>query len=365
MKRILFLATEDWFVRSHFLGLLQRAQAEGFDVIVAARASGALAEDGVRVIDTPFARGSLKPWEVGRQIKHLRQLLERERPDIIHAFGLKPIAILILSQYRDAARLFAITGRGYFALARAPWARLVSAALQIMVRRALQKPRTALVVENRADQVWAGADEAFLMPGAGVDPDAFSPSPEPSSPPIIVGIVSRLVASKGIDIAVAAIAHLRAQGLPIVLRIAGGADPENPEHVSDAELARWRATDGVELLGPVSDVNAFWASTHIACLPSRGGEGLPRSLLEAAACGRVIVTTDTPGCADFVLHQETGLVVAPDDAHALAQALALLVNDERARQRMGEAGRARVIAGYTLRHAADCAASAWAQVMRA
>lgn len=358
-KKILFLATEDWFVRSHFLPLLRRARDDGYEVIVAARASGALQGEAVRVLDTPFARGSLKPWEVGRQIAHLRALLDRERPDIVHAIALKPIALLLLTRYRAAARVLAVTGRGYLAIGRAPWTRLVNWRLQRMLRRALRQPRTVLLAENTADCAWAGAGQAFIMPGAGVDPARFAPSGQPAFPPVIVGIVARLVRSKGIDLAVAAIERLRASGVSMTLRIAGGADAENPEHVSDAERARWRSTGGVELVGPVTDVNTFWASTHIACLPSRGGEGLPRSLLEAAACGRAIVTSDAPGCADFVRHGETGLVCPRGDVEAIAAALGALAQDEALRTRLGEAGRAHVCGGYTEAHAADCAAKAW------
>src|SRR5262249_51494740 len=150
-------------------------------------------------------------------------------------------------------------------------------------------------------------DRVALMPGAGVNTDVFTPQPPPADEPIVVGVVARLIRSKGIDLAVEAVKRLRATGMNIVLRIAGGVEAQNPEHVSDGEIAAWRATGGVELLDRISDVPAFWAGVHIACLPSRGGEGLPRSLLEAAACGRPIVTTDVPGCRDFIGDSGAGL----------------------------------------------------------
>jgi glycosyltransferase involved in cell wall biosynthesis len=362
MKRLLFVATEDWFVRSHFLALLHRAQTEGYEVIVAARDSGALSAERVRVIDTPFARGSLKPWELGRQVGHLRGLMQRERPDIVHAIGLKPIIFLMLTGYRDSGRVFAVIGRGFLAIASVPWTRFVNWRMKHTLRRALKEPRSTLLVENEDDRDWLGVGPAYLMPGAGVDPSVFVASSEPAAPPIVVGIVSRLVASKGIDVAVAAVERLRADGVPIVLRVAGGVDPENPAPVTEAELGRWHATAGVELVGAVSDVNAFWQAVHIACLPSRGGEGLPRSLLEAAACGRPVVTTETPGCRHFVRDGEDGILVAPNDVAALADAIRRLAADSCLRRRMGESGRKRVVDGYTLRHAADVAARAWRSV---
>jgi glycosyltransferase involved in cell wall biosynthesis len=229
----------------------------------------------------------------------------------------------------------------------------------------MRAPRSVLLVENMADADWvAGAEplapqQVLRIPGAGVDIEAFTPTPEPTSCPITVGLAARLIYSKGVDLAVAAVQKLRGEGMDIVLRVAGDIDPQNPERVREVEIAQWRAADGVELLGRFSDINAFWSGVHIACLPSRGGEGLPRSLLEAAAAGRAIVTTDVPGCADFVVNGETGLVVASDDVSALADALQALAENAEQRRGMGAAGRARVEQGYTEQHAADAAARAW------
>lgn len=367
MTKLLFLATEDWFVRSHFMPLVRRAQAEGYEVRIAARSSsGALPG----VIDMPFARGSLGPHNLLREAAAVRALIQRERPAIIHAIALKPIALSLLADPQGAARAFALTGRGYLAVSPKPWARLALGALSHRLRAALDDPRTQLVVENGDDRVWAERGQALadarvtLMPGAGVDPAAFTPQPEPSGGPIVIGAVARLVWSKGLDLAVAALARLRADGLNIELHVAGEPDADNPEAVAAEDIARWRATTGVVLRGRVTDIAGFWARAHMACLPSRGGEGLPRSLLEAAACARPIVTTDAPGCADFVT-PDCGLVVPREDSGALAVALGELARDAPRRHELGAAARARVLEGYTEAHAANAAAVAWARLLRA
>lgn len=362
--KLLFLATEDWFVRSHFLPLLRRARADGFDVVVAARSSGALTD--VRVIDTPFARGSMLPWQMARQVAHLRALLARERPHVVHAIALKPMALLALSGQSGAACVFALTGRGYLGVRRSPWVQIVNSGLRRSLRRALSQPRSVLLVENTEDRDWLSRDgdldsRSLVMPGAGVDPAAYRPAPEPAQEPIVVGIVARLIWTKGVDLAVSAVQGLREQGEDIVVRIAGAVDAESPEAVPAAMIERWRSLVGVELLGRVNDVNGFWAGCHIACLPSRGGEGLPRSLLEAAACGRPIVTTDAPGCLDFVT-DDIGIVAPAENADALMQAIQLLAHNAPLRASMGEGGRAKVIAAHTEDHAADVAAQAWRRV---
>lgn len=367
MPKLLFFATEDWFVRSHFMPLLRRAREDGFDAVVAARQSGALADvEDVRVVDTPFARGSMRPWDLALQVAHLRDLLAREQPAIVHAIALKPMAVLALCGWREGGRVLALTGRGYLGVRRSLWWGVVNEQLRSTLRRALGEPRTLLLVENTADRDWLANNgeleaQTLLMPGAGVDPKVFQPSPPPSHGPIVAGLVARLIWTKGVDLAVAAVQNLRARGENIVLRIAGDSDPESPEAVAPEDIERWRAMEGVELLGRVKDVNSFWAGAHIACLPSRGGEGAPRSLLEAAACGRPIVTSDAPGCCDFV-SEDMGLVVPREDVGALAKALQRLASDAALRAAMGAAGRAKVVAGYTEAHAADVASRAWARL---
>jgi glycosyltransferase involved in cell wall biosynthesis len=362
--RLLFFATEDWFVRSHFLPLLRRARDDGFDVVVAARSSGALTD--VHVIDTPFPRGSMLPWDMARQVAHLRDLLARERPDIVHAIALKPMALLALSGHSDAGCVFALTGRGYLGVRGSPWTQVVNTGLRTALRRALSEPRSVLLVENTDDRDWLSRDgdlenRTLIMPGAGVDPAAYTPAPEPTQGPIVVGIVARLIWTKGIDLAVAAVQGLREQGEDIVLRIAGDIDAESPEAVPAATIERWRDLPGVEVMGRVRDVNAFWAGAHISCLPSRGGEGLPRSLLEAAACRRPIVTTDAPGCLDFVT-DDIGIVAPAEDVAALMQAIQVLAHNAAVRVSMGAAGRAKVVAQHTEEHAAEVAAQAWRRV---
>lgn len=224
--------------------------------------------------------------------------------------------------------------------------------------------RGALLVENEADRLWVEGGwplpdaRVGVLPGAGVNPGVYMPAPEPQGP-VVVGVACRLVRSKGVDVAVEAIRRLRETGADIVLRIAGKPDTDNPERVDELTIAQWRTQAGVEWHGATADMNAFWAQVHIACAPSRGGEGLPRSLLEAAACGRPLVASAVPGCADFV-DASVGLLVPASDPAALAEAIARLAADAGLRQAMGRAARDKIIAGYTEAHVADCAARIWA-----
>ena len=155
--------------------------------------------------------------------------------------------------------------------------------------------------------------------------------------------------SKGIDVAVEAVRNARAQGAAVELSLYGAPDPANPKSIPDETLKAWAAEPGIAWHGRTEDVAAVWRDHHVACLPSRGGEGLPRTLLEAAACGRAIVTTDVPGCRTLVRDGTEGRLVPAGDAAGLAEALSDLSRQPDLVARMGAAARARVLDGFTER----------------
>lgn len=368
--KLMFVATEDWFVRSHFLPMVRRAVADGFDTIVAARMGDAQADlvaAGARLIDLSDARGLYGVAAMAKSVHRLHAALQRERPDIVHAIALRPILLACLATLgaKRPALVLAVTGRGYLAMTSSWRAKRALDLVALLIAQRVRAGRAVLLVENDDDRAWVAgqgalpADRVVLAPGAGVELDRYTPAPEPAPPPIRVGFVSRLVRSKGADLAVESIQRLRREGLDVTLTIAGAPDFENPAAVAPETLAAWSALPGVEVIGPITDVAGFWASKHMCCLPSRGGEGLPRSILEAGACARPIVTTAVPGCQDFVVHGLVGLVASPNDADSLSKAIRTLATDAALRNRLGDAARARVANGYTVRDAADRAAQAW------
>jgi glycosyltransferase involved in cell wall biosynthesis len=232
----------------------------------------------------------------------------------------------------------AILGHG--AARRRPLNRALAAVIRVLSRL----NRAHAVVQNSDDRdfVIAGgvapAGRVVLIPGSGVDVAAFAPAPEPEGP-VTAMMVSRLLRDKGVGELVEAAQLLRARGTALRVWIVGDRDPENPRSVTQAEIASWTSTADVAFLGRRDDVAALWRQAHIAVLPSYYGEGVPKSLLEAAASGRAIVTTDMPGCRDLVPDGRTGARVAPRDAAGLADALERLVRDPAGRREMGARAR--------------------------
>jgi glycosyltransferase involved in cell wall biosynthesis len=339
--------TEDWFFLSHRLPMARAAKAAGFEVHVAtnvADGAASIAREGFVLHPIRFARGTLSPAAAFGTIRALRRLHRALAPALVHHVALQATIFGSLAALgRRIARVNAITGLGYSFISDSFKARVVRTAIGSLLRLLVDRPASVALVQNPDDRdllrrLGIAADRIVLIPGSGVDVDRFRPLPEPAGP-VTLGFVGRLLDDKGIRVLVAAHRLLRRKGLSVELLIAGTPDPANPASVSTAEAAAWGREPGITWLGHVDDIAAVWARAHIAVLPSRR-EGLPKSLLEAAACGRPMVATDVPGCREVAIADETGLLVPTDDTAALAAAIERLAQDAALRARFGRAARA-------------------------
>jgi glycosyltransferase involved in cell wall biosynthesis len=220
------------------------------------------------------------------------------------------------------------------------------------LRYLLNRDRAVALVQNPDDraaleQIGISSSRLALIPGSGVDTELLQPLPEPEGP-ITVGFAGRLLTDKGIRALVAAHRLLRQRGLDIRLMIAGEPDPANPASVSLQEAQAWAREPGITWLGHIDDIASLWRQAHIAALPSHR-EGLPKSLLEAAAFGRPMVATDAPGCREIVIADRTGLLVPIEDPPPLAEAIATLAASPQLRARYGAAARELVVARMSAR----------------
>ena len=350
----MYLVTEDWYFLSHRLPMALAAQRAGYDVHVATRVKrdGAkIAQYGFTLHALSWERGSLNPLRLLSVIRDIRAIYRKYAPDIVHHVALQPAIVGSLAAIGlPIARLNALAGLGYGFTSTSLKARILRPMLTMFLRALLKGEKAAVLVQNpddRAKVVALGVDPAkiFLIPGSGVDIDILHPLPEPDEP-ITVGFIGRLLDDKGIRALIAAHEILARRGEAINLLIGGEADPANPASIAAAEIEAWKKRPGIKVLGHVSDILKFWEAAHIAVLPSRR-EGLPKSLLEAAACARPIVATDVPGCREIARDGINALLVPPDNAQALADAIILLAKDKRLRATFGEAGRRLVEKEYS------------------
>ncbi|WP_147079399.1 glycosyltransferase [Methylobacterium haplocladii] len=373
-KTLAYVVTEDWFFASHFLPMARAAVAMGLSVavITRVRAHRAVIEaTGARVVELEAERSSLNPMAAGYAAGQLSAILKALKADIVHCVALRGILVggTAAAMAGIPDRVYALTGLGLLGAREDRTGKLARLALKGLIRGPLASRRTRYLFENADDARALGLDPSdtavTIVGGAGVDPDAFAPCPLPPMPPLRVAIVARMLWSKGIDIAVEAVRLARGQGAAVELSLYGAPDTSNRRAIPEATLRAW-SQDGVTWYGPTRDVAGVFAAHHVGCLPSRGGEGLPRTLLEAAASGRAILTSDVPGCRDLVRDGMEGFLVRPDDAPALAAALIRLAGDLALAKRMGETAHARILeGGYTEEAVGGAVAGIYAEMLSA
>ncbi len=344
--RLLYLVSEDWYFLSHRLPMARAAQSAGYEVHVATRVAdgaAAITAEGFKLHPITWRRGSTNPLQFLAAVVKVRRLYRDIAPDLVHQVALWPSVVGSLAGLElPMARLSALAGLGYAFTSQTVAARIVRGLLRVALRIILQRPNSTVLVQNPDDRaamlaIGIAAEHLFLIPGSGVDTDALTPLPEPEGE-VTAAYVGRLLDDKGVRTLVRAHERLAEQGRPLRLLIAGEPDPANPASIPAQTIEDWRKRAGIVMLGRVAEIRDVWAAAHIAVLPSRR-EGLPKTLLEAAACGRAIVATDVPGCREIAVAGENALLVPPDDPVALANALARMAADPVMRRRFGAAGR--------------------------
>jgi glycosyltransferase involved in cell wall biosynthesis len=347
--RLLFFITNPAFLVSHRLPVAVAARDAGYEVHVASMGGPAVAElEALGFIHhcLPLSRTSMRPWTEARSLWAIWRLFRRVRPDLVHAVTLKSVLYGgIASRLAGVpAYVAAISGLGYVFIQGSGARGALKRLALVLYRLALGHANSRVIFQNTSDRdvlVQAAAvrpGQVVMVRGSGVDLDRFAPAPWPDGP-VTVAMASRLLRDKGVREFVAAARLSAARGDGVRWRLAGSPDLENPASVQTDELQAWKAEGVVDCVGECADVAGLYAQAHIVALPSYR-EGLPKSLIEAAACGRPVVTTDVPGCRDVIEPDVSGLLVPARDAQALADAVGRLAGDAGLRERMGAAGRA-------------------------
>lgn len=371
--RLAFIVTEDWFFASHFLPMARAARELSLDVTVITRVRehrAAIEATGAKVVPLEAERRSLNPFAAGDAAGRTAAILKAIEPDLVHCIALRSILIGGAAAVMAGVprRVYALTGLGLLGARSDLVGRVARLAIRTVLRGPLETRATRYLFENEDDPRLLGLDlhdrtRVTIVGGAGIDPDAFAPTPTPPGPTLKVALVARMLWSKGVDVAVEAATRARATGYDVTLDLYGAPDPSNRRAIPETTLRSWSERPGIVWHGATRDPARVWREHHLACLPSRGGEGLPRTLLEAAACGRAIVTSDVPGCRRLVRDGLEGFVVPPDDAAALAAALGRLASDPVATAIMGQAARVRVFDGFTERDVMDDLKTLWREML--
>lgn len=347
MPRLLFIVNVDWFFLSHRLPVALAARDAGFEVHVATALTGsaeAIERHGFRVHALNFDRQSASPLQAFKLLISLRALMRTLAPTVIHLVTIKPVLIGgLAARLAGVPRVVAaISGLGFVFTARGIVAVLRRTLVSTLYRLALARQGVQVIFQNGDDrallQRYAGIQDAqaVCIRGSGVDLSAWTVQPLPDGPPRVV-MASRLLKDKGVLEFVDA-ARLLHGYRSVRFVLVGDVDPGNPTSLGRDEVQSWVDDGVIEWWGQRTDMPAVLAMAHIVVLPSYR-EGLPKGLIEAAASGRAVVTTDVPGCRDAIDPGVSGLLVQVRDAQALAQGIRTLLDDPAKVKAMGAAGR--------------------------
>ncbi|MEQ8735663.1 MAG: glycosyltransferase family 4 protein [Rhodospirillaceae bacterium] len=361
--RLLILVTEYSYFLSHKLPLASAASEAGFDVIVAARCEeGATltppAGHTFTVVAVPWRRtGSIVTavLRVIPDVLRIRSVFADVRPDVAHCISLKPAIIGALAAYQQPVQmLHSINGFGFVFYAKSLLARAIQACCGLILSRSVASRTGRIILQNQDDLRLVAEDfgvsdsKLSLIRGSGIDPLEYESTPEPVGPSITFLMLSRLLYMKGIAVAIDAFKILKERGVNAALVICGAPDPSNPSSIPQEVLDAWFQIPGVTFRGQVEDVRLALRDAHAVVHPALGGEGLPKALLEAAAMARPMIASDIGGNREIVLHEQTGLLVPPGDAEALADAMERMSIESENRRFWGNAAREKVSAEFSV-----------------
>ncbi len=347
-KKLLFVCNVPWFFCSHRLPIALAAQREGYEIHVAS-ADGPAVETikraGFIFHPIPLQRWGANLFSEIKTFWKLCQIYRSVKPDLTHHITIKPVIYgSIAARLTGVPRVVnAISGLGYVFAIKNLKTKILLPMVVFVYRLAYGHPRSRLIVQNPDDRdsfVAAGLireQNVVLIKGVGVDPEKFRETPEPDEPVRVV-LPSRMLWDKGVREFVEAARILKEQGVNAQFILVGGTDAGNPVAIDASELEAWKREGVVDWQGHCDDMSQLFSQYHLVCLPSYR-EGLPKVLVEAAACGRAIVTADATGCREIVRHGQNGLLVPVKNAEALADAMKTLIEDPERRRKMGRRGR--------------------------
>lgn len=354
-SQILYFAPEDWAFLEHFTVTGRAAQRAGFEVSVVTRVRNhraRLEAEGFRVLPFESERSNLGPLYNVLVMMRMIRTIRAVKPDIVHCIGLRMVILAgIAARFARVRQLVLLpTGLVYFWINDDLKERAMRRVVRLLVDKILNRADTEFIFENAEDPAELGiapdAANLTIIGGVGVDPAEYPFVPPPSGSPIKVAVVGRMLEGKGIAEAVAATKQVHAKGSAVELHLYGATDPSSRMTLTEETLRGWEKEGPIFWHGRVSNIGHIWGTHHIAMLLSYR-EGLPRSLIEAAAAGRPIITTDVVGCRSVIDDQVEGFIVPKGDVEQAAARLQQLIQNEPLRTRMGTAAHQQFLQRFT------------------
>ncbi|MBT4732070.1 glycosyltransferase family 4 protein [Candidatus Woesearchaeota archaeon] len=348
--KLIIVVNELWFFLSHRLPIALAARDAGYEVHIASRSGTSseikqLNQESLQFHPISFRRSSTGLWQELKTLNELRRLYKEIHPDIVHHVTIKPVlyGTLAARWVGGIQILNAISGLGYLFIAQGWKASIRKKLLLLGYRAILRSKKVWILFQNPDDQALFTQHKIIfpghksIIKGSGVDLQQFAYSPTPEGKVKII-LVARMLWDKGVGEFVESATRLKQQGLDADFVLVGSTDPGNPKSISTKQLEQWNELGVVKWLGERIDIAQLLIESHIAVLPSYR-EGLPKSLIEAAAIGRAIVATNVPGCREVVKDGENGILVSVKNVKELTTAIQKIINNPELLISMGKKSR--------------------------
>jgi glycosyltransferase involved in cell wall biosynthesis len=357
MLKIFIVVNVDWFFLSHRKEIAINALKNGYDVTIVTKDTGRRKEIenlGLKFIDLPMNRVGINIFEELKTLSFLCRLYILERPDIVHHVGLKTIlwGTLAAKITNVDGIVNAVSGLG---IAFSSENNSFFSKLLLKILRLSHNYKNLVVIfQNNDDKniflknKIIKEEQSELIKGSGVDLNLFNFTPEPDDSKIKILFTARMIEDKGVFILTDAAKKLKDKYSDKVKFLLCGGLVDNPNALNESELMGVCDGEYVQWLGFRNDVLYLLKQCHIVAFPSYYKEGLPKSLIEAAAIGRPIITTYSVGCKETVIDGYNGYLIPIKDSDALSEKLSILIDNKELRQEMGRNSRTLAIRDFSI-----------------
>jgi glycosyltransferase involved in cell wall biosynthesis len=349
MKKILYIINSDWFFISHRLPIALEAIKQGYEVHLATnfiKDREKLNSLGIHTHHIRMSRKGVHPLSEIITILDIIKIIKSIKPTIVHGVALKAVlygglACKLLKVHNYVA---SIAGLGSAFTKRSFKNSIIKTAISLLFKISLSHKSLIVIFQNKDDRntllqlTNIKESKTLLIEGSGVDLVKYQYKAEPLDKPIIT-MAARLIFEKGVKEFIEAARIIKAEKIDATFWLVGDIDEGNPSSATREDISSWKKEGTVEILGAKDNINEIFSQSHFVVLPSYYGEGLPKVLIEAAASGRAVITTDNPGCRDAIVPNVTGFLVPIKNAKLLAEKMKVLIHDEQLRRNMGQAGR--------------------------
>ena len=364
MKKIFMFVNVDWFFLSHRLSIAKVAIDKGVDMTVFTDFTSPHEKGehtGFSLLQSPIRRTYVSLYSLCAEFFNTIQLIKRERPSVVHAVTIKPIILLgIVCLIFNTPFIASISGLGPGFSPTSYWGKVRLLLIKALYKIIFSSEKTRVICQSPydagilLDNDLVTSEKIIMAEGSGIDLEEYQPQNPVASGVIKVLMASRLLKDKGVREFCAAAGVIQEKyNFNVSFSLAGPIDSDSPRSLTEEQAIEICKSAKVQFLGNRSDLQDILAKTHIFVLPSYYAEGIPKVLLEAAASGCAVITTEHPGCRDAIVPGETGMLVAPKDIPSLINTLASLLSDRDLMESMGKAGRQLVVQRFCITKVVD------------